>query len=610
MKNEQEQKQNASGARKIGRAALRVLAGVLCCVMLVACVTGGIMLAQFAGERSEYTRAHLFDWIENVSAKLKGQTSDVALRQGTAEAPAETPVPAGEPYQQMLLRQVKEMADYQAEMDRLMLEELHSGAYTLDEPFVLLDPYGVSPLTAVLLFTTEEPVRIDIHIAGDTPQAEVDFAFSDYETEHMIPVYGLYADRENTVTVTATDEAGNARSTEVTVQTDVLPDAMSEVIVHAHALDAKEIQPGFTFTYRSEKTAFKTAIDIDGQYRWYLKTDQNGSLLESTGYCGDYNDSSSFYISCGTIIPAGPVVILEMNYMGKLLNAWYSPYGAHHDIEPDEEGLLVTGSSDAAYQADFIYHVDRASGDIDKSINFRDYLQVQRNQCEVQYTSSDAYFLLSDWAHINTVVSYEDDIIVSLRNQSTVLRTDWDGNIKWMLCDPTGYYEYYKQFILTPVGDNFEYCYVQHAPEVMPDQDGDPDTVDILLFDNGDWRMDVHERTSRMIQYRINEKEMTVELIRIWGSDRPELYTCFHGDADLLKNGNWMGSFQPSDWRLNTTRAYCAEVAEDGHVVWEMWRETEKGLTLEYRLDRLPIYAETANDLHIGEQANLFLPEE
>ena len=250
------------------------------------------------------------------------------------------------------------------------------------------------------------------------------------------------------------------------------------------------------------------------------------------------------------------------------------------------------------------------TGEIDRTIDFTDYMQIQRDQCEKQYPGSDAYYSLWDWAHINTVVSYEDDLIVSMRNQSTVMRCDWDGNIKWMLCDPTGYYEYYKQFILTPVGDNFEYFYVQHAPEVLPDQDGDPDTVDILLFDNGDWRKEPTERTSRLIQYRINEKEMTVELIWIWGSDRPELHSEIHGDADFLENGNRLGSFEPYDFRLDMRSTYGVEIAEDGSIVWEMWRTNCSGPTWEYRLDRLPIYAETANDLHIGEQANLFLPEE
>lgn len=579
-------------AAKLGKAAICVLVAGLCCAVLIVCVAGGIMISEFVEERAAGKRTLLFDWTENISRGLLNGSKQEAERNS----------------QQMLCRQVREMADHQEEIDRLMLEELRSGAYTLDAPFILLDPYGISPLTAVLLFTTEEPMRIDIHIAGDTPQAEVNFAFSEFETEHMIPVYGLYANRANTVTVTGTSRGGTAVRTEVTVQTDLLPAGMEDFTVRAYALDAEAVQPGFTFTYSGERLGRKMAIDINGDFRWYLNTYEDGSLLNKAVQAGDHNGGESLFIACGGY-ERGPVMILELNHLGKLFNAWYSPYGAHHDIEPDQTGLLVTGGTDSNYEA-FLYHIDRTTGEIDKTIDYSNYLQVLRNQCEVQWPGSDQYYSHDDWMHMNTVVSYKGDLIVSARNQSTVLRSDWDGNIKWMLCDPTGYYEYYRQYILTPVGDNFEYFYVQHAPEVLPDQDGDPDTVDILLFDNGDWRMEIPERTSRMIQYRINEKEMTVELIWIWGSDKPELYSTIAGDADFLANGNRLGSFEPDDSRLETRCAYGVEVAEDGSVVWEMWRYNNTGSYGEYRLDRLEIYADTANDLHIGERANLFLPEE
>ena len=601
-------------APRLGKAAKSIFALGLCYVILATSVTSGVMLSEFARERGEYTRSHLFDWIENISAKLKGVPSDVDAHQKedekleiseNVEEPEKAPE---ESLQQILYRQIREMTNHQEEIDSLMLEELHSGAYTLYDPFVLLDPYGISPLTAVLLFTTEEPMRVDIHIAGDTPQAEVDFAFSEFETEHIIPVYGLYANRANTVTVTATSREGTILRTDVTVQTDMLPARMADTTVKAHALDAEAVQPGFTFTFNGDHYGRKTAIDINGDFRWYLNIDENGSLLNKIVQNCDYNDGESLFIACGSAY-YGSVMIMELNYLGKLLNAWYSPYGAHHDIEPDKTGLLVTGCTDTNYAA-FLYHINAKTGEIDKTIDYSDYLQVLRNQCEVQYPDSDRYYSHMDWMHMNAIVSYGGDLIVSARNQSTVLRSDWDGNIKWMLCDPTGYYEYFQQYILTPVGDNFEYFYVQHAPEVLPDQDGNPDTVDILLFDNGDWRMEIPERTSRLIQYRINEKEMTVELIWIWGGDKPELYSKERGDADFLKNGNRLGSFSPYDFRLDTCCAYGVEVTEDGHIVWEMWRYDDTGIYPEYRLDRQEIYTDTANDLHIGEPAKLFLPEE
>ena len=176
-----------------------------------------------------------------------------------------------------------------------------------------------------------------------------------------------------------------------------------------------------------------------------------------------------------------------------------------------------------------------------------------------------------------------------------------------MLCDPTDYLPYFQQFILTPTGEGFEYPYSQHAADVLPDQDGDPYTVDILLFDNGDFHRPDDEKSSRMVQYRINEKEMTVEQIWSYGGDFKETYSEIHGDADLLKNGNRLGSFEPYHANTGVRYAYGVEVSEDGDLVWDCWRmnKTVGGSYKEYRLERLEIYSAAANDLQLGAAANL-----
>ena len=235
-------------------------------------------------------------------------------------------------------------------------------------------------------------------------------------------------------------------------------------------------------------------------------------------------------------------------------------------------------------------------------------LQVQRD-LTVDYPDITNFYDPGDWLHMNSIAPCGDDLIISSRHQSTVVCNDREGKIKWMLCDPTDYYEYFRQYILTPVGDHFEYPYIQHAVEVLPDQDGNPDTLDILLFDNGDFRRAVKDCYSRMVQYRIHEKEMTVEQVWEYGSDRTELFSYRHGDADLLANGNYLGSFEPFDMKNETYCAYGIEVKADKTPVWECWRYStdDNQEYTEYRLERLEIYAEAANDLHIGTEAKLRL---
>ena len=143
---------------------------------------------------------------------------------------------------------------------------------------------------------------------------------------------------------------------------------------------------------------------------------------------------------------------------------------------------------------------------------------------------------------------------------------------------------------------------------MLPDQDGDPNTVDLLLFDNGDYvGAAEHAGCSRIVQYRIDEAAMTVEEVWSWGGDKPELYSYRHGSAQLLKNGNRLGSFEPYNASSVNRWAYGAEVDARGAAVWECWRE---GLSThdysEYRLERRDIYTDAANDIELGTEAKLF----
>ena len=52
------------------------------------------------------------------------------------------------------------------------------------------------------------------------------------------------------------------------------------------------------------------------------------------------------------------------------------------------------------------------------------------------------------------------------------------GKLKWIIGDPTNWGEEYQQYFFTPVGDNFEWQWSQHAAMVTPEGY-------IFLLDNG-----------------------------------------------------------------------------------------------------------------------------
>jgi hypothetical protein len=147
-----------------------------------------------------------------------------------------------------------------------------------------------------------------------------------------------------------------------------------------------------------------------------------------------------------------------------------------------------------------------------------------------------------DWTHVNAIVPVDggSSFIVSARNQDVVfkLSQDW-SQIEWLLANPTGWSEPFREYLLTPVGvpagEEFRWPYHQHAPELTPDGT-------IILFDNGNYRatpgdgrtpMTDENSYSRAVEYRVDEEAMTVEELWSYEYADARLFSVGMGDANL-----------------------------------------------------------------------------
>ena len=289
---------------------------------------------------------------------------------------------------------------------------------------------------------------------------------------------------------------------------------------------------------------------MHGTYRWFLTNYYN---MTSAVYSNDH-----FILAQGSTgtgkLPLWDVIFIETNPLGRIYRVFYAPYGVHHDIETYKGNLLVTGANGETKE-DFIYELDYQTGQVVNTLDLKTVLQRSRQAGYVALENPD-------WFHLNAIVwdQRDDTIILSGRHQSTVTKITWpEGKIKWILAPHYGWLPMFEKYLLTPIGENFEWSYQQHAPEILPDYDGNPDTIDILLFDNGNQRFTVDpeiqraiiageiaqpELYSRAVHYRINEVTMTIEQIWQFGKEYGNtLYSSAHGDADLLPNGNILAVF-------------------------------------------------------------------
>lgn len=527
----------------------------------------------------------------------------------TASNPETTPSaeidPAAAIEQELALRrnEAESILFSQKAVDAQLLSELENPAHTLKNPYICVDPYGLSPLSAMLLFQTEEPVAISIRVPGKTAQADVTFAFDSLETKHCIPVYGLYAGQVNQVEITATSAKGESEAAVIPIETQPLPKALADNILMTEMVQPEKYQAGMNFTNPTGPGLKTTAFDCNGDYRWYLSD-------ESLIYCRFAFDDGRLMVAKGAQ-EQGVTIFYEMNYAGKIFNLYAGLYGCRHDIEPtDHNTFLVTGTEGETVE-DMIYEIDRITGETVSKLDMKEVFQRTR------FLNDTIGYGSRDWLHNNAVtwLDGEDKIMISARHQSLVAQISWpEGTIDWILAEPRGWLPMFEPFLLTPVGDTFEWPSHQHAPKYLPDQDGDPDTVDILLFDNGNERPELY---SRMVQYRIHTRERTVEQIWQYGKERgEELFSQFTGSANLMENGNRLGNFSryqqinaqssfnalpEGSSALSMSNIFC-EVTESGERVWEVQAIDRSSFSAytSYRLERLPFYNDSDLKLWLG----------
>ncbi|MBC1526160.1 aryl-sulfate sulfotransferase [Listeria seeligeri] len=469
---------------------------------------------------------------------------------------------------------------------------------TLEKPYVKLNPYGTSPLTALLLFNTAEKMKITIEVEGENADTTIESEVgSEYTTEHEVAVLGLYADKTNTVKITAVTQDGKKTEKTITIQTDKLPSEMPTIDVKTS--DTKKMeQTGNQLTFITPSTKYAYGVDSNGDVRWYstkynshvFKELKNGHLL----YLTKYDNADDTYS-----------LLLETDYLGKIYHAYSmtteaeseqsgssSKSAIHHDaIELPSGNLLLTINDDTKYMEDTMIEIDRQTGEVVKTIDLKDILPEEFYK---DYKArSDGKV---DWFHQNAIWYDESDdsIIISSRSQDTVMKIDYNSTkIKWILSDKEGWPDSYKKYLLTPTGDDFKYPAGQHAVEILSDQDDNSDTVDILLYDNNEvvTRGDEEEsgKYSEAVQYRINEKTKKVEIVFSFGKELGEDYwTEIVGAARYMETtGNYLVNF---GHRKDGKESSIIEVNQAGEVAFEMNLTSFPDSAWAYRAERFSLY--------------------
>lgn len=293
--------------------------------------------------------------------------------------------------------------------------------------------------------------------------------FLDSDGNLKVPVFGLYDDFANSVTLNYVfnDNSSKERTFSVLTRTFRGQCGYKNPTVVKARTQSTSLSYDFMLLKNNCIDSSPAILDTDGAIRW-------------VGTAGVQNVSSAFFDNA-VYIGTNGTQLLRMELHGKVsLVADYGEIGVtnfHHNIDPGKYGLLLEVDTETDYESVIL--------EVDKDGNLRDRWNMAVIIAKAMRAGGDdpSAFVRrgQDWFHNNAVTyrASDDSLIVSSR-ENFVIALDYQSKaIKWILGDKSkAWYQYpsLRRYALTvtagvaPIG--------QHAVSFTYDDR-------LLLFDNG-----------------------------------------------------------------------------------------------------------------------------
>lgn len=477
------------------------------------------------------------------------------------------------------VKPVTEVEDLLITQNALEKKFTSASSYTSENPNVIVNPYGISPLTALVVFETKDLTTPTITIIGKDEQTTYRHTFTPSK-KHYLPVYGLYANTENTVILTVNDE-----ETTLKIKTEPLP----ENFVLPTTIEKNDTMLDHNlYFFTPSSVGYTAAYDTNGDVRWYLTDNFIWDIKRL--------DNGHLLLSSNRLInpPYYTTGLVEMDLLGKIYFEYTLPGGYHHDVFEKENGNLIVASDnfENGTVEDYVVEIDRNTGDIIKEIDLTKILPTE--------DGNNIYTTKYDWFH-NNAVWYDEktnSLTLSGRHKDAVINIDYDSEeLNWIIGDPENWSEKMQKYFFTPVGD-LEWQYAQHAAMILPNGN-------VFIFDNGNNRskletkVDANHNYSRGVIYKINSTNKTIEQVWQYGKELgSDFYSPYISDVDyFLENHYLISSGGHSSYQGNVSNepAGMAQVDTLNSITVEVLNNQEifriELPTNTYRSEKMSLYA-------------------
>lgn len=463
-----------------------------------------------------------------------------------------------------------------------------SDKYTFENAYVELNPYGISPLSAIIIFQTKENVEVEVSINGDTA------TIMEASKKHTIPIYGLFEDYENVIELSIGDE-----TKEYKIKTEKSNINYPLEVLEKNTFNNKDIY----FTVASYET-YLTGWDIDGNLRFYLTVDNRMDV--------EWLDNGHFLIGTSQGQFAENFIgFAEMDYLGKIYNYYTMEHGYSFEFQTLENGnYLAAGGVKGVYITEqVVYEMNPKDGSVVKSINLSKIFK------DIDASIPDMY--LAQKAIRNGFYLDEEtrEMIVSFRGIDTVFSINYDtSELNWIFTNPN------NEIFKSSVWDEYKlelvsgrYPEGQHSPQITKEGY-------IAFFNNGYVRYTGFENggPDNITEYKNNYSSAEIyevvdmKATLVWEDNQnKKAFSHQYGSFRVDEDGNKLIGYgythdedyrNNPEWKLSESEqspdhihALLVEFDEDDNVIFKAKSEEGK-----YRVFKHTIYNEKTSNVEIS----------
>lgn len=413
---------------------------------------------------------------------------------------------------------------HQNEFKNQYLKSYEKSNYTIEDPFVVINPFMFSPQTALVMFKTEKEETVTVTLKGK----HNDDIVTTFEAakDHYLPIYGLYGKYDNKVII----KTQSGKQKELSLKVDFELEGVSNEVLE----NKIENSNGYFYFTTSSLGASTAAYDNYGEVRWFL----------NNGFTKGMTMLSNGNMLLSSVLPGPDVTstngVVEVDMFGFVHNTYTVEGGYHHDgyEMPNGNLIILTSDVNGPTIADYIVELDRKTGKVVKDWRLTDAVKKIDPSIKSFYPT---------WGWINSITYDEKSncFLLSLRNENSVVALGYDSKeIMWILGESKYWSSKFDNYLIKGTGTDFIYPKGQHSVNVTKEGY-------ISIFNNG---YDAHNEgevscqsirnnESHAILYDVNLVNKTASIVYKFGGNKYFSYALssytYSADGHTLFNSGW-----------------------------------------------------------------------